>query len=269
MNNTAFSSHPWAITPAGAKFSAKQLHKIEGITAPKQMDRRPKEDWYGQPIEQMRTDGGLVIVPLKGVMLNCADPIYKLFGFVSHQDVMEDLKAAAVMRPKAIVVDTDSPGGSACGTPELAQLVAEITQTTNVIVHTSNLMASAAMYVAAGATYITATGSAVVGCVGSVMEHMDASQYFAEMGIEFQRFASGKYKGMGSEGIPLTEDQKQFLQDFVDESGGAFKDWISSNRANVRGEDMEGQFFTGQTGLSKGFVDQLVQDLDEVLALFR
>jgi signal peptide peptidase SppA len=269
MNLASILGHQWAISPAGAKAAAEAIKRIAAIQVPKQMDRRPKEDWYGQPIEQARNQNGVHIVPMKGIMLNNAEPIYKLFGYISHQDVAEDLKAAANAGAKLIVLDVDSPGGSATGTPELADLVKQLSGEVSLIVFCSNVMCSAAMYSAAGSTQIYATGSAIIGCIGTVMEHLDATQFFADMGIEFQQFKSGTYKGMGHEGIPLTEVQKEFLQDFVDQSAEKFKDFMLLNRPKISADDMEGQFFSGDNAKQKGFIDDILPGIDGAIARFR
>jgi signal peptide peptidase SppA len=269
MNLASILGHQWAISPAGAKAAAEAIKRVAAIQAPKQMERRPKEDWYGQPIEQPRNQNGVHVIPMKGIMLNNAEPIYKMFGYISHQDVAEDLKAAASAGANLIVLDVDSPGGSATGTPELADMVKQLTSEVNLIVFCSNVMCSAAMYTAAGATRIYATGSAIVGCIGTVMEHLDASQFFADMGVEFQQFKSGTYKGMGHEGIPLTEVQKEFLQDFVDQSAGKFKDFMLQNRPDIAADDMEGQFFSGDNAKQKGFIDEVIPDIDSAIGQFR
>lgn len=266
----SITQQDWAITPAGAVEAQKRLAKIEAITLPKSMQRRPTEDWYGQPIEQARNLNGVAVIPIKGVLLKAAEPIFKMFGFVDHDDVVEDLKTAHSARARMIALDIDSPGGTVVGTRELADLVCEICGgNTPVLIgaHTARLMASAALYVAAGASFINAAPSSIVGSVGTVMTHLDASKYYGEMGIEFQQFASGKFKGMLHQGIPLTEEQKEFLQNNTLELAEEFKAHMRSTRAMAE-DDMQGQWFTGEQARDKGIVDMNYPTLADVLALF-
>lgn len=266
----SISQQDWAITPQGAVTTKKALAKIDGIALPKNMQRRPTEDWYGQPIEQARNLNGVAVIPIKGILLKAAEPIFKMFGFVDHDDVVEDLKAAAGAKVRAIALDIDSPGGTVVGTSELADLVCDICGgkvSIQIVSHTSRLMASAALYVAAGSTWINAAPSSIVGSVGTVMTHLDASQYYAEFGLEFQQFASGKYKGMLHEGIPLTVEQKEFLANNTYELAEEFKAHMRTKRTMAE-DDMQGQWFSGLQAQTKGIVDTNYPTLSDLLAIF-
>jgi signal peptide peptidase SppA len=264
---SSISEQDWAITPKGAMAAKRALDKIESISIPKSLQRRPSEDYYGQPIEQPYSMNGVSIIPIKGVMLKSAEPVFKLFGFVSHDDVAEDLKTAAASGPRGILLDIDSPGGTHVGTPELAQLVAEIAGKGMLVSTTNRLMASAALYTAAASSVINASPSAVVGSIGTVLEHLDASAYFGAQGLEFQQFASGTYKGMGHPGIPLTQEQKDYLMNDVMQSAEEFKAHMRRNR-NMAEDDMQGQWFSGAQALERQIVDFNYHTLEDVMTLF-
>lgn len=260
----------WAITPAGAIAARKRFDKMESITMPKSIQQRPIEDWWGQPIEQPRTANGVAIIPIKGVLIKAAEPIFKMFGFISHDDVMTDLKSAYSQGVRAIALDIDSPGGTVVGTRELADLVWQICNGDKPVLlaaHTERLMASAALYAAAGASFINAAPSSIVGSVGTVMTHLDASRYYADMGIDFQQFASGKYKGMLDEGVPLTQDQKDFLQNNTLQLAEEFKAHMRTCRAMAE-DDMQGQWFTGEQAQQKAIVDTNFHTLNDLLKQF-
>lgn len=259
------SRHGWYVIPQMIPAIARAAAGIDEHASIKMNGLRPESDFFGQPIQKMEVKNSVAIIPIKGTMLKGAEPIDKMFGFISHEDIAEDLMSAAKQSPKAIVLDVNSPGGSAMGTPELASLVASTANSVPVFAFTTDLMASAAYYASAGATLISGSPSSIIGSIGSIATHIDLSGMLAQAGISVEQFASGKYKGMGSPLVSLTDEQRDFMQDWVDDSGNSFKDYVLENRPDVSPESLQGQWFSGSQASEIGLSDATFNSLDEFL----
>ena len=86
---------------------------------------------------------------------------------------------------------------------------------------------------------------------------------YKQAGIKVQVFSSGKYKGMGVPGTSLTAEQKQYMQDRIDEMAEVFYQHVESCRPDAQREDMQGQVFKAAGALDRGLIDYVVADLDE------
>ena len=268
---------PWNITPAGW-YSIHQLVYSKLLKNPNGLAefgtkhpeaRRPKSDFYGDPIDQMRIQNGVAIVPIKGSLVKGAGMIDKCCGATSHEDIQEDLDNIIGAGVKKAVLDIGSPGGMVMGTKEVADKVAQMTASgIRIIAYTEGLMCSAAYEIAAGASEIYATGSATVGSIGTIWEFQNVSAALEAAGIEYNIFTSGKYKGTGHPAKELTPDQKEWIQAHVDMLANEFKSHVTSHRPAVKKETMQGQIFTGNQASENGLIDATVSGLNEVLALF-
>jgi protease-4 len=116
-------------------------------------------------------------------------------------------------------------------------------------------MASSAYWISVGADMIIAEQSANVGSIGVYSALIDSSRAFEMNGLKRELFKTGKYKAMGIQGLPLTEDQKKLIQSRADQ----LFDWFSSSvieaRVNVDDAAMQGQPFRGQEAKDVNLVD--------------
>jgi ClpP class serine protease len=269
MTTAEHFQHPWFITPSGVAATRARLENVQAHAdkCAENLDSRPAKDFFGQPIAQLEMRDGVGIVPMKGHIMHNAQPMYKLFGFIDHKDVMDDIDAALTAGAKAIVLDINSPGGSAAGCAECANYVAQVAQETPVFAFTDDIMASAAYYPAAGATQIAVTQSAMVGSVGTIIEFPNLSAVWESMGVEWHQFTSGELKGAGSENLPVPDSHKDYFQSIVDQLAGEFQGHVMTYRPQVDSALLEGQAVMGTTAVNGGLADMVVSGLGEVLTL--
>ena len=148
------------------------------------------------------------------------------------------------------------------GLEETAEYIKSIEKP--VVSFTDNLVASAGYYLASAADSIFATASSQVGCIGTLMTWIDVTKAMEREGLEREMIASGKYKGMMFPGIPLTDEQRELLQDEVDMLADEFKSWVIDNRGNVSKDVMEGQTLFGKYALSENLIDE-IGDINQAL----
>jgi len=118
--------------------------------------------------------------------------IVHLHGPLSTEDAITAVRQTATYeKVDAILLDVDSPGGTAMGTAELAEAVADASQEKFVYAFTGGLMCRAAYWVASQSDAIYASPSARVGSIGVIIPFLDASEAFERAGLKMEVFASG------------------------------------------------------------------------------
>lgn len=232
--------------------------------------RKPGKIW-GETIEvpQMTVKDGIAEIPIGGVIGTNLKDYQRGMGAVDVGEVTDDIdQAESDPKVRSILFNVDSPGGMVSGTPELADRISAITKPN--FAFTNGLMASAAYWAMSSTRAIMATKTANVGSIGVLLPVMDYSGAFAQAGIKVELITAGKLKGVGYPGTSLTESGKAHLQERVDEIYGMFKSHVSAMRQNrVKDEDMQGQTFLGERARAKGFIDLIVRDKAQVLAMLR
>jgi signal peptide peptidase SppA len=269
-----FDGQLWYITPAG--FQAWVLGQTFSERPSLEKDeqtgcnvRRPTRDAWGDAIAQVEYRDQVAIIPVHGPLLKGATGYHKYYGYVGYEDVHEDLDSARA-KSKGILMWMNSPGGTAQGCADVAEHVAAIAKSGFPIdSYTEDQKCSAAEYITAGCTARMATGDAIVGSIGTMMATVSYEKFLNKVGIEFNIFASGKYKAMGHPGKDLTADQKEWLQSFVNSRAKEFKDFLTDYRRDVKPQSMQGQIFTGSEAVENGLIDYTVRNIAEAVELTR
>lgn len=217
-------------------------------------------------LEGMEIDErGFAIIPVGGMMGRKLSGLEKGAGAVDSDDVIAELREANENPDvRWVLLDIDSPGGLVNGTPEVAQAVKDSGKP--VFAYTAGMMASAAYWLGSSARKIYATRSADVGSIGVYVPFFDQTGMLNGMGIEVELFKSGRFKGMGFPGVPLTDEQRAQIQSEVDRIAGWFYSVVRENRAgSVDDETMQGQTFLADDALLLGLIDDIVTDREHAI----
>lgn len=252
---------PWAIEPSSHYAIQKVvLARLEGVKSADLLDE------FVAPQESYSVSDGIATIPVQGVMGRRLSGIEKKCGGVDTSEVAA-MFAAALADPtvQGILMLVDSPGGMVQGSVELSRAIADAAEIKPVFAYTDGTMASAAYGASVGATQIYASESAQIGSIGTYMAILDRSEEFKAAGQKVEMFAAGKYKAAGFSGLTLSDEQKAYFQNRVDESNQQFQSWVSQNRPDVSEEDMQGQVFWADSALEAGLIDA-VAPLDQALA---
>lgn len=204
----------------------------------------------------VRVVDSIAIIGVDGVLGKRVGDLEKSSGVVDVDDLENAIEEALEDEGiEGILLDVSSPGGTVTGVPELAEFIAQATKP--VAAHTDTQMASAAMYISAGVDIIMATASAWVGSIGVYSSFIDKSRAFELAGLKSELFTSGKFKGMGQPGLPLSEDQKELLQSRVDVMAGQFVAFVQEHRGNLPESLFEGQAIEPGLAVETGLIDKI------------
>lgn len=242
---------PWAIMPEtySVFHDVFQAH-IEGRIA----NIMGRDVEYAVPQEYQIIEG-VAVIQIDGALGHRLPEMSKAcMGFVDYLDIRAAIwKANADQAVDAILLNINSPGGAVTGLHETAEYIQKSEKF--VVGYTDSMAASAGYYLMAACHTKACTGSALVGSIGALMTWLDVSRQMEAMGIDREMISSGKFKGMGYPGVPLTEEQRELLQDHVDMLAEEFKQFVRKN-SNVTDEEvMEGQTFTGKQAVQVGLVE--------------
>lgn len=170
---------------------------------------------------------------------------------------------------RAIVLDIDSPGGSAFGITELAAEIRAGRGQKPIVAVANSMAASAAYWLGSAADEFYTTPGGVVGSIGVFTTHMDLSGAAEREGIKPTIISAGKYKTEGHEFAPLDDEARAAAQHFVDSYYDQFVKDVARNRgateAAVRNGYGEGRALPAKDAVKAGLVDG-VRTFDQVLA---
>lgn len=236
----------WMISPEHLAFIAKKVQALQfGNT----------EQSKKKPLYNVRD--GVAVIDIAGTIVRTAEEWEtEYFGLCSLEEKARAIdQANSDTGVSAILLSIDSPGGEACGTPEMSDLVAESKKP--VAAWTGGMMASAAYYIGSQARYVSASKSAYVGSVGCVMTTYDWSGYLEQLGIKANVFTDSPLKAAGHPAKPLSKEQREYLQGLVDEIGGAFRAAVKAKRPGAEDSAMQGQVLLAPSARDAGLIDEI------------
>lgn len=259
-------TQPWHGSAARVKPILASL--LQGLRS-----ERPEEDVFGDPLPKMSIVGDVALIPLVGVLtLNIPDWL-KRYGLnlTDANDIAEELNAA-VNNPAVsmIVIDSDSPGGLSTAGDKLFDVVEVAARRKPVFgwcADGNDCCSSAYEAVAPARAILCGRHAAAVGCIGSYMAMMDDTEFWKSMGITWEVFRSGDFKGMGED--TLTPEQRAWLQSVTDAYGSRFRKNVSKYRTEIPAEEMQGQYYGGIDAARLGFVAGNARDLSAAISKFR
>lgn len=267
----ALREHPWAIVPSMLELVVEIIdRRIEGrepsaeeIEAEVQAARRPRA-------VASAGKGDIAVIPVFGVLAHRAHLFRNVSQTGTSTEVLTLAVRAAVKDPDvaSIVLDVDSPGGSAFGIQELAGAIAEASRVKPVVAVANSVAGSAAYWIASQAGELVVTPGGFVGSVGVYTVHDDYSERARQMGVKRTYVAAGKHKVEGNPYEPLGEETRTELQRQVDLIYDQFVRAIASGRGvslkRVREDFGQGRMVLSQEAVDRGMADR-VETLQQVI----
>ena len=260
----AIASQPWAMPQP---YVDAMLGIFEHRMAHGQRDPAEIEARIGGAKERKTAsrEGDIAVIPVRGVISNRASMIEDLsVGMgASAERIEQNIRAAYDDKEvKAIILDVDSPGGAAAGTPELGAVIRSMRGGDKPIVAQVNgLCASAAYWIASGCDEVVATESSQVGSIGVITVHEEVSRMLEEEGITETIISAGKYKAEGNPFEPLDDEARANIQSMVDSYYSMFLSAVAEGRGTdnetVRTEYGQGRVLMAADAKRKNMVDRI------------
>lgn len=217
------------------------------------------------------TSGGVAILPVLGSLTHRGGVLHAMSGLTSYRYLHAMLRQAeADGDVRGILLELDSPGGSADGLFELADHVRQVAQNKPVWGIVNEQAFSACYAIAASCDRVLAPKTGMVGSIGVIMMHLDISAADAKAGRKYTPIYAGFHKADGSMHAPLSDSALATYQGLVDHAYGVFVEHVAAGRGLAVDDVVatEAQVFHAEQALALGLVDQVVAGFDAGLQIF-
>lgn len=163
---------------------------------------------------------------------------------------------------KAIVLRVNSPGGGVVESAEIHDKIVEIQEEAGKPVYVSmgSMAASGGYYISAPAKKIYASPETLTGSLGVIMQGVNYSKLAENYGVEFVTIKSGPYKDIMSGSREMTDEEREILQEMIDNSYEGFVKVISEGRNMSEAEVKklaDGRIYDGRQALEANLIDGL------------
>jgi protease-4 len=191
----------------------------------------------------------------------------------SSNTLMKEIRSAAEDNSvKAVLLRINSPGGSVTAAEEVGRELARFKETTHkpIVASMGDMGASAAYWLAAcQSDKIYANASTLTGSIGVYMPYMNTEELYKKIGITSDKIKSGVHKDIMSPDRPMTPEEKEILQNMVNEMYNQFVTVVAAGRKmdpeQVR-RLADGRVYTGKQAKELGLVDEIGNYYDALAA---
>lgn len=258
------TSQPWLITDEAlqtilAISERSQVGDIEALTTRE-----------GRPLSATRTVSlrdGTAIISVVGPIFRYANLFTEISGATSTQVLATDFRTA-LEDPlvRAIVLDINSPGGTASGINELANMIFQARGQKPIVAYGGGQVASAAYWIGSAADELVIDATSPVGSIGAKLSILDTSGRDAKSGVRTIEIVSSqspdKVLDVGN------DEGRAKVQKIVDDLAGVFVEAVARNRGvtieTVLADYGRGGMMVGRSAIDAGLADR-IGSLESVL----
>jgi protease-4 len=193
--------------------------------------------------------GTLAIVELKEQIISSENVVRQFKRYRENSTV------------KGIVFRVESPGGGVSASQEIYEEVKK-TRTSGkpVVVSMGAVAASGGYYVSCGANKIVANPGTITGSIGVISQFMNFNNLLDKVGVGTTTVKSGKFKDTGNPYRGMTEEEKKYFQETIDDVYQQFLEVVETERKlphDAAKKLADGRIFTGKKAYELGLVDTL------------
>ncbi len=199
------------------------------------------------------------IVNIKGTILNSKDIIEWLDTLKKDPNVI------------GIIIRLDSPGGAVAPSQEIYEAVKQADHVKPVIASMGSIAASGAYYISVGARAIVANPGTITGSIGVIAKLISFEKILKKIGIKDETITSGKFKDTGSPFRTMSQEEKRYIQNVVNDLYNQFVEAVASGRKMDKEKVKklaDGRVYTGKQAKELGLVDYL-GNLDYAISILK
>src|SRR3972149_8977587 len=206
------------------------------------------------------------VIYVQGIRLTGSIP--SGFGIATSEEITKSLKDASEDRGvKAIVMRINSPGGSAAAAQEIVGAMKKIDKP--IVISMGDVAASGGYYISVPADKIIANPDTITGSIGGIWEFQNRSKFYNMEGTSFYIAKSGALKDMGGDWGGLTDEEKKFADQIIEEAYLRFVKEVAENRnlSLSKVKDLaDGRVYTGAKAKELGLIDDF-GSLDDAIEI--
>jgi len=170
-------------------------------------------------------------------------------------------EVGANARFKAVVLDVDSPGGSAFASEDIYFAAKKLATKKPLIAAVRGVGASGSYMVAVAAERIFALPTAVIGSIGVISARPMVQELLEKVGVEMIVAKAGASKDAGSLFRQPTPEELEREQELLNDVHSRFQEIVAEGRTNLTPERVTelatGDIHLGTKALELGLIDEL------------
>lgn len=163
-------------------------------------------------------------------------------------------------RVRAVVVEIDSPGGSASASDAIYKQLQKLSKKKPTVAFVMGAGLSGGYLIACGTRHIVAMPTALIGSIGVIFMRPVVSELMAKLGVRMEMTHEGKLKGMFQPWRDPTPEEQAKVQALTDDLYEWFVGAVASSRnldeKTVR-KYATGELFLGAKAKEMGLIDEL------------
>src|SRR4030042_2435336 len=202
---------------------------------------------------------GKAVIDVQGIFYNklMLDPNW---GYVILNLENSLLTAVDDYKVKEVILKVESPGGIIFGVSEIHNLIKELNNIKPINAYVNGLACSALYWIPSACENIYSYTQSCIGSIGVYQMHVDYSAFMEEVGIKIEYIKAGKYKTTGNPYEQLSEEDRKYVQESIDQCYADFTKEV----AVARGLDLnkiedwaDGKDCETKEALTLGLVDEI------------
>lgn len=230
------------------------------------MDLKPKEEIeekfiYGDESSSNK----ILIIPVTGVIMSSdIDSPLAQPNTATPEKIRELLmKSEKDTNIKALILEIDSPGGGVTASDIIHRTIKEYKAkfpNRPIVALMKDTAASGGYYIAMTADYLIAHPTSITGSIGVISMFVTVQDLLGKIGVEAVVIKSGQAKDIGSPLRKMTPQEKEFMQNIIDQMYNRFLDIVYENRKSALSREelvkvADGRIVTGEEALKYKLVD--------------
>lgn len=206
-------------------------------------------------------DNRVALVKIEGIIIDISN-------FPMATKVIESINEVKKQGIKTVVIRINSPGGTVGASQEIYNAIKRIrAKGIKVVVSMGDVAASGGVYTAVAGDKIFSNPGTITGSIGVIIKTSVIKDLYQKIGVDHQVIKSGPYKDILSNIKYLTDEEKQLLQNMIDDTYNQFITTVAENR-NLDIEQVklfaDGRIFTGMQAKEYGLIDEVGSLADAV-----
>jgi protease-4 len=172
---------------------------------------------------------------------------------------------------KGAILRIDSPGGDGIASDDILHEARNLSKKKPVVISMGDLAASGGYFISMTGDPIVAYPNTLTGSIGVIFAKMNVHGLYDKLGIHEDILNRGRYAGLYSAYEPMNDDERQKIQNEVEDFYGQFKNRVVEGRKLPAGrveELAQGRVWLGVQAKQNGLVDQL-GGLDKAIELVK
>jgi protease IV len=202
--------------------------------------------------------GNIALIPIEGPITGNGGK-YLGESTASSKTIVSFIEAAEKNENiQVIMLEINSPGGSAVASDEIANAVKKAEKPVVALIR--EVGASGGYWIASASDYVVANRMSITGSIGVISSYIEFSELMDKYGVNYQRMVAGEKKDLGSPFKELSFEDEELLQRKMNKIHEFFIEEIAENRELTLSEVKElatGEFYLGIEALDLGLVDLL------------